>query len=60
MTPDFCYNIAKQAGKKLFGIEDGIECFVGDALVTNKTVTGCNTPCSGKFFSISSTLRFSD
>jgi hypothetical protein len=48
MTPDFCYNIAKQAGKKLFGIQGGIECFVGDSLITNKTATGCNTPCSGK------------
>lgn len=52
MAPEFCYNIAKKAGKKLFGIEGGIECFVGDSLITNKTVTGCDTPCSGKLLAL--------
>jgi hypothetical protein len=48
MTHEFCYNIAKQNGKKYFGIESGYECFVGDALLSNKTITGCDIPCTGK------------
>lgn len=54
MTPDFCYNIAKRSGKKLFGVESGTECFIGDVLVSNKTMTGCTTPCSGKLQDVSS------
>lgn len=48
MSPAFCANIARQAGRKLFAIENGGECFVGDSLSSANPSTKCNTPCTGK------------
>jgi hypothetical protein len=48
MSPAFCANIARQAGRKLFAIENGGECFVGDSLSSANPSTQCNVACTGK------------
>jgi hypothetical protein len=48
MTPEYCADVARKAGKKVFGLESGIECFIGDALLSANASTKCSTPCSGE------------
>lgn len=48
MTPAFCADIARQAGKKLFAIQYGTECFVGDSLLSANPSSQCTVPCSGE------------
>lgn len=48
MTPDFCADIARKAGKKVFGVEFGTDCFVGDALSKATASSKCSMACSGK------------
>ncbi|KAJ9091081.1 hypothetical protein QFC19_009255 [Naganishia cerealis] len=46
MSPSACADIARKAGRKLFGIEYGGECYVGDTLLSNTPATDCSTPCT--------------
>ena len=43
---DDCARIAKSAGRRYFGIENGKACFVADTLSKTIPSTGCDTPCS--------------
>ncbi|KAJ9098763.1 hypothetical protein QFC21_004411 [Naganishia friedmannii] len=46
MNPAMCADIARKAGRKLFGIEYGGECYVGDQLLSYTQATDCSTPCT--------------
>jgi hypothetical protein len=46
MNPSVCADIARKAGRKLFGIEYGGECYVGDQLLSYTQATDCSTPCT--------------
>lgn len=46
MNPSVCADIARKAGRKLFGIEYGGECYVGDQLLSYNEATDCSTPCT--------------
>lgn len=48
MTVDLCAATARQAGKRLFGLENGNECYVGDSLLSVKPSEKCTVPASGK------------
>jgi hypothetical protein len=47
MTIAQCGDIAKAAGRRYFGLQDGEECFVSDTLASRTTSTGCTTKCRG-------------
>lgn len=49
MTPEFCADVARKAGKKVFAVEYGTDCFVGDTLLSPKASSKCSTPCSGEW-----------
>lgn len=48
MTPAFCAKIARDAGKKMFALEFGGDCYVGDSLSADVASTSCTTPCTGE------------
>lgn len=47
MTIARCGDIAKAAGRRYFGLQNGAECFVSDTLAFQTTSTGCTIKCSG-------------
>jgi hypothetical protein len=47
MTIARCGDIAKAAGRRYFGLQDGQQCFVSDTLAFQTTSTGCTTKCRG-------------
>lgn len=49
MTPALCAKIARDAGKKMFGLEFGGDCYVGDTLSADVASTSCTTPCTGEY-----------
>lgn len=49
LTVDFCADIARKAGKKLFGLEYGTDCYVGDSLLSATASSKCTMPASGKY-----------
>lgn len=47
MTVELCANTARQAGKRLFGLENGNECYIGNSLLSANISEKCTMPASG-------------
>ena len=51
MTPKYCAQLCEDEGMPLAGVENGGECFCGEAVASGAVTvatTQCNTPCSGR------------
>lgn len=48
MTVSLCADTARQAGKRLFGLQNGDQCYVGDSLLSANASDKCTMPASGK------------
>ena len=51
MTPKYCAQLCEDEGMPLAGVENGGECFCGEAVASGAVTVAtmqCNTPCSGR------------